>query len=94
MHAAAKSAQLCSAPDVALFPAVFNDLRLVLLQDALELAERFPEHPLYAQLLARADFSEILKRYKLNKANHVSGRRLAPLKCLYLLLCSVDVLSQ
>lgn len=50
------------------FPQTLRYLAMVLVQDALELAEAFPNFPLYQELLQQVLFIKALAKYKEKKS--------------------------
>ena len=48
--------------------------RTILVQDALELAPQYPNHPVHRRLMQMPEFRELLASYEANKAAKVQGR--------------------
>ena len=42
--------------------------QVVLVQDALEIAPQYPDHPVFARLLAKPEFKALLQEYQEKKA--------------------------
>ena len=55
--------------------AALRHLRLVLVQDALELAPRFPDHPVHVWLAEQPEWAELLEKYHEAKQNKVRRER-------------------